>query len=57
MIEHPFLFDSLIQQSKSKESVIQQTQMVFKQIDKVIRKTPYSWCGYDTFDKMMVSDN
>lgn len=49
-------FEDPIYPSKiqNRKSIISESTSVFKKIDKIIRNNPYSWCGYDTFDKMIV---
>lgn len=39
----------------SKKGIISQCEQVFNKIDQIIRDNPYSWCGYDTFDRMITN--
>lgn len=49
-------FEDPIYPSKiqNRASIVNESKYVFKKIDKIIRNHPYSWCGYDTFDQMIV---
>lgn len=39
---------------RSKKEILLQSQKVFSEIERIIKSNPISWCGYDTFDKMIV---
>lgn len=39
----------------SRSNQIKQSRLLFEKIEKIIRKYPYSWYGYDIFDKILSS--
>lgn len=38
---------------KTKQNILKQSQTVFKEIERVVKTNPVSWCGYDIFDKIV----